>query len=360
MTGSVELIRAVGRTNSTARRTRHGEAGPALPPSGVLNVQAPKSSRRSSSRGRVSQSPVPRSAAAAITFAACVHALRVPAVQQPVGEAGRERVAGADLVDDLLAPGRRDRVHLAAARPPARRARPRAARAAHAARRERVQHAAGVAGAEQRLALTGAAQVPVDMLEHRHPSPAAAASGPSHSAGAVVRVEQTVAPAARARRATSEHGCPRPVAERHRDPGQVHDAGARQRLVRHVGGRRAGSPPTRAVVARPTCARPRATCRTARSARPRPRPPTAGRRPRPPAPRARARRAGRRPAARSTSPARRAAPRPTAKLDSAPAIRAPQQAAQLELAVVDGVQQGHRLPRRDDAGHANGARGPVG
>ena len=127
---------------------------------------------------------------------------RVPALQQPVGEAGRERVAGADLVHDLLAPGRRDRVHLAA-RGHQRAVLPDAHDgAAHAARRQGVEHAVGVARAEQLLGLPGAAQVPVDVLEHRvHRRRGRLRPVPQRRA--VVRVEHDVAPAARARRATS-------------------------------------------------------------------------------------------------------------------------------------------------------------
>ena len=96
-----KMLRAVGAGPTT--RPAPGDEGEAAEPesqeeeSKARRSQRNSSSRTSSSRGRVSQSPVPRSAVAATTFAAwCTR--RVPALQQPVGEAGRERVAGADLV----------------------------------------------------------------------------------------------------------------------------------------------------------------------------------------------------------------------------------------------------------------------
>ena len=274
---------------------------------------------------------------------------RRPALQQPVGEPGGEGVAGADLVDH---------------RPRAAPARPRSARRTRTSARRAVRTTTALAAAssavpQRRAASSAAAQVPVDVLEHRlHGGGRGRRALPQRRA--VVGIERDDRAGLPRPPRDVQHQRPRPVPERHRDPGEVHERGARP--APRPARRRAasGSPPSRAGGRRPTSARPRATCRTARSARRRA---------------ARTQRTST-PSARSVSwistPSRSAPSREIhatgtpsrARRDREVRLRAreaqPQPVAELELALPLGIEEGHRLAGGDDAGHPNGARGAAG
>ena len=179
-----------------------------------------------------------------MTLPALAHSAGLQPVQQAVDEAGSERVAGADLVDDRRRSRRR---HLDAVDDRASRA-----DADHRGDRD-------LAVRPEELGLALAAEVPVDVLQNRL-LPSGRGLGRVRERGAEVGVEDDRRASLLRPPRDVEDELAGALRDRHRDPGQMDDLHAVERLVRHVAdlqsrGGRAGAavgdvrPPARAPLA---------------------------------------------------------------------------------------------------------------